>query len=222
MKKIVIIAFVITGFIANAQVRNYNKNNNSNSNNNNNNRLGLVTKSQPKENKQFSEDSFGSKIGIVGGLLFSDEVGDGIESSSSKSGFYAGLSYKSEFSEKLALQVDLVYATMGAEFQDLYTDELDYIQLPITINVKLLKIVTLQAGPQIGYLVTAQIDGEDYIDSLNTIDYGVVGGVGIAFPNTNFGFSAKYYYGLANINNQDSSLGKITNTSYSIGAFYYF
>lgn len=209
MKKILFLALLLTGIISNAQVRNYKGNKSG------------TTKTTKKVAKKDTYSDSESKFGILAGVLISNETGDDIESTAPRTGFYAGLSYKTNFSDALGLELDLVYATMGAEFQDQYSDELNYLQLPATLNIKLGNVLSAQFGPQIGYLLSAKFDGSDYIETLNKIDYGIVAGLGVEFPNTNFGLNGRYYYGLGNINN-DTSIGAINNSSYSIGAFYNF
>lgn len=219
MKKIYLFAILFAVTLANAQVRNYN--NGTKTAKTAKTANSSLTSTVKKESYSSSDSDSGSKFGIVAGVLISDEKGDDIESTASRTGFYAGVSYKTDFSESLGLEMNLVYATMGAQFFDEIDDELNYLQLPITLNAKVFKVATVQFGPQIGYLISATYDGVDYIDELNELDYGLVAGLGVQFPNTNFGLSGKFYYGLANINS-NSDLGEVANTSYSIGAFYNF
>ena len=213
MKKSIFYILFLTACIANSQVRNYNGGSKTN----------LQTTVKPAQTAKVTtstNDDSSSKFGIVGGLLIANEMGDNIEPTAPRTGFYAGLSYESNFSESVGLELNLVYANMGAEFNDEFNDELDYLQMPIMVNFKALNVLKIQVGPQIGYLLSAKFDDVDYIESLNEFDYGVVGGIGVVFPNTSFGINARYYYGLANINNEDIfSVGKVTNTSYSIGVF---
>ena len=165
-----------------------------------------------KENK--------SKLGVIAGFQISDESGDEIESSASRSGYFAGLSFKPNFSDKLGLEMNLVYATMGAEFQSQYKDNLDYLQLPVCLNIKVVEKLSFQIGPQVGYLISANFDDVDYVDTLNPIDYGLTGGLQFHFQN-NLGITGKFYQGLANINS-DTGIGEVNNTSYSFGVFYSF
>lgn len=220
MKNTIIIFLFIFSIAAGAQVRNYKK--------------PAVNAPQAKSQPQKKTTKYNSsnadtdsKFGIVGGLLISNETGDDIEKASSRTGFFAGFSYKTNFSETIGLETNLVYATMGAVFKDEFNedlkDNLDYLQLPIMLNIKASKVVNFKIGPQLGYLMSATIDGNEYIEYLNTLDYGVVAGVGIDFPNTNFGINSKFYYGLADIYNEEYGFDNpVTNTSFSVGIHYYF
>ena len=116
--------------------------------------------------------------------------------------------------------MNLVYATMGAEFQSQYKDNLDYLQLPVCLNIKVVEKLSFQIGPQVGYLISANFDDVDYVDTLNPIDYGLTGGLQFHFQN-NLGITGKFYQGLANINS-DTGIGEVNNTSYSFGVFYSF
>jgi hypothetical protein len=212
MIKIFFSAFLLLTITTNAQVRNYTGNKST----------GVKTTKSVKKKLTYSDSD--SKFGIVAGLLIANETSDELESSAPRLGFYAGVSYNSNLSETLGLEVNLVYATMGAVYSDGYDDykdQLNYLQLPVTLNVKAIKNLNVQVGPQFGYLMSATFDGNDYKEYLKTIDYGLVLGLGVEFPNTNFGIGSKYYFGLANIN-KDSSYGSVKNSSFSIGASYNF
>jgi uncharacterized protein len=163
------------------------------------------------------EKKSNSNFGIVAGFQISDEVGDEIQSSASRTGYFAGLSYKPDFTQTVGLDMNLIYSTMGAEFEGLYKDNLSYIQLPVCLNFNLTQKFSLQVGPQAGYLIGAKFDNEDYIDTLNAFDYGLAGGLQVDFKN-NFGILGKFYYGLANIN-IDTEIPPVTNNAISIGLF---
>ena len=161
-----------------------------------------------------------SKFGIIAGFQISDETGEEIESTATRTGYFAGISFKPNFSQKIGLEMNLVYATMGAEFQSQYNDDLDYLQLPVCLNIKVVEKLSFQIGPQMGYLLSANFNNEDYIDNLNPIDYGLTGGIQYHF-HKNFGITGKFYQGLANIN-VDTDIAEVNNTSYSFGVFYGF
>lgn len=219
MKNTIIIFLFIFSIAASAQVRNYKK--------------PAANTPQAKYQPQKKTTKYNSsnadkdfKFGLIGGVQISNEIGDDIESLSPRTGFYAGISLKTKYSDTVSLEGNLVYSTMGANFTyDFYTvkDELDYLQMQLLYNFKVFNLVNFKIGPQIGSLVSATFDGEDYKDSLNGLDYGAAAGLGLEFPNTNFGINAIYYYGLADIYKDGSGFdNSVTNTSYSIGIHYYF
>jgi hypothetical protein len=50
----------------------------------------------------------------------------------------------------------------------------------------------MDAGPQIGFLLSAKIEDIDIKDSFNTLDYGLSAGLGYKLDN-GINFSARYY-----------------------------
>jgi hypothetical protein len=227
MKKSIIIAFVLMGIIAQAQVRNYPPSGSksktttpsSYSNSSNTSSTAKVKKVKAQRGKSYNDDSE-TKFGFVFGYQFSTEIGDEIIATNPRNGFYYGISLKNSFSDKIGLKTDLLYSNMGAKFGS-STDELNYIQLPVTVDFKFLKIAHFNVGPQIGYLLNAHFNNNDnYFSTLNRWDYGIVGGLNIQIPKTGFVIGGKYYYGLANIVENNSI--KISNTAYSANLNYYF
>jgi hypothetical protein len=112
---------------------------------------------------------------------------------SNKTGFHAGAFGAIKFSDKLAIQGDLLYSQQGAKFSP-GDFELDYINVPVVVKYYLIGGLNLQAGPQFGFVVNDNFeDGE-----LESFDLSGVVGAGYDLP---FGLrlDARYNFGLTDI-----------------------
>lgn len=227
MKKILVFAFLLLNLIANAQVRNYKNGTKSNTQlaNENSKKLATTvkeTKTVKTKTTNYNSDSDSSSgFGIIAGVNFANEeaiVGE-LNNPSARIGLTAGVTYKTQFSDFFGFGANLVYANMGATFDSDLKDELNYIQLPVFVTLGG-SVFKAKIGPQVGYLVSAKFDGEDYADFLATFDFGAYIGVEVRIPNSQIGITSSYYYGLSDINEGQSDL-QIRNTAFSVGLAYY-
>jgi hypothetical protein len=224
MKKLIFILFTLSNIIVNAQVRNY-KNGTKTDIQVANENLKDNSKSNSKKESRTNNDlnsSSRTNFGILGGINFSNEqavVGE-LNNPTSRTGFHVGLAFKTQFSNFVGLGSHVVYSNMGANFNSDLKDELDYVQLPIFITLGG-DVFKAKIGPQIGYLISANFDGLDYIDTLNSFDFGSYVGFEILIPNSKIGITGSYYQGFTNINKDRSDL-EIWNKAYSVGLIFYF
>ena len=193
---------------------------------------------------------YGVKVGLnnysVNGVVSSlDDIGVydseiyGVPSSNSRISFHLGGVAEFALSEKFAMQVELLFSSQGQRTIDeikstepftsdrvvLSTDlvtKLDYIVLPIAFKYKATKAISIEAGPQIGYLVSAKRKGEVngtsgfvsnipierlYDDNikkeLKSIDFGLIFGLGYQLKSGLI-VQARYYLGLSEIVKEDN------------------
>ena len=101
---------------------------------------------------------------------------------------------------------------------------LDYINVPVLFQYMFDNGFRLQAGPQVGFLISAKSKNNDNTtdikDDLKPIDFGVSIGASYVFPPTGFGIDARYNLGLSNINKK--STVNSTNRGLQLGIFYIF
>ena len=159
-------------------------------------------------------------IGIKGGLNLYTLGGDNDEASETKAGFHLGLLGHIHMAEHFALQPEVVFSAQGTKNEN-NDDELDlnYINVPVMFQYMFDNGFRLQAGPQVGFLVTAESEGDDVKDNLNGVDFSV--GLGASYISASgFGLDARYNHGLTNINeNEDNDL---FNRGFQLGVFYQF
>ncbi|MGV9004204.1 porin family protein [Flavobacterium sp.] len=135
------------------------------------------------------------KFGVKGGLNSSNITNT--DGSKALVGFHVGGLAEFKVSEKFAVQPELLYSTQGAgsDGGDL---KLDYINIPIMAKFYVAEKFSIQAGPQIGFLMTAKADGEDVKDFFKTTDFGVNIGVGYNLDE-NMMLDLRYNMGLSQV-----------------------
>jgi hypothetical protein len=140
--------------------------------------------------------------------------------------------------EKFAVQPELLFSMQGAvmeesegDWKSTSTTALNYINLPVMAKYYVIDGLSLEAGPQLGFLLTAKTiykvtyDGEteteetDMKDDCKAIDFAFNLGASYQLPNKPFGFSARYSLGLTNIGNDMGDDSSLKNHSWQLGVF---
>ncbi|AYN05038.1 porin family protein [Flavobacterium sp. 140616W15] len=182
------------------------------------------------------------KFGVKGGINLSTLTGD-IEDTSSKVGFQVGGFAEIKLSDKFSVQPELLYSAQGAkrDFNGFDIDEMEvvsadltyklaYINVPVMAKYYVAEKFSLEAGPQIGFLVSAKgkVSGggdsseEDIKDLYKSIDFGVNFGAGYDFTE-NVSVGVRYNLGLSNIaKNEEGDNAKIKNSVFSLSVGYRF
>jgi hypothetical protein len=166
-------------------------------------------------------------IGIKAGLNVSNINNDNGATYDSKAGLNLGLIGHIHLSKQWALQPELVYSGQGAKFTTAGVESkinLDYINVPLLLQYMFDNGFRIQAGPQVGFLVSAKnktnSNSLDIKSNLKGTDVGLGMGIGYVKPSTGFGVDARYNFGLSNIN--ENSEVKSLNRVFQIGVFYLF
>ncbi|WP_395043781.1 porin family protein [Flavobacterium sp.] len=164
-----------------------------------------------------------TKFGAKAGLNMSNLTGD-VEDNSMKVGFHIGGFVNIGISEKFSVQPELLYNTGGAKFTGGSTN-LSYLSIPVMAQYNITEEFSLEAGPQIGFLMSAndKADGGgsvDIKDSLNSTDFGLNLGLGYdVAENINIGL--RYTIGMSNIL-KDSGDIKIGTSNLGLSLAYTF
>jgi hypothetical protein len=153
-------------------------------------------------------------LGIKGGINVYNVLDDNNTNDDPKTGYHFGLLGHIHLKNPWAIQPEIVYSAQGAKIGDTKYN-LDYINVPVLFQYMFDNGFRLQAGPQLGFLVSA-----DNKNDLNPIDFGVSIGVSYVVPSTGFGIDARYNIGLSNINK--SGTVNSTNRGIQFGLFYIF
>ena len=159
-------------------------------------------------------------IGIKGGLNIYTLSGDNDASNDYKPSFHIGLLGHIHMSKNFALQPELVFSAQGTKYDDDKNYDLNYINVPLLFQYMFDNGFRLQAGPQVGFLVSAEADGTDVKDNLKGTDFGIGIGASYINPASNFGFDVRYNHGLSNINENDNI--DSYNRGFQLGVFYLF
>lgn len=166
-------------------------------------------------------------FGIKGGLNVYNVKDDNESNYDSKSGLHAGLLAHIHLSKQWALQPELLYSGQGAKYTTGGTEsklKLDYINVPILFQYMFDNGFRLEAGPQIGFLVSAKTETNDVSvdvkDQLKGTDLGIGLGVGYIHVPSGFGVDARYNLGMTNISEDDNN--KSMNRGFQLGVFFQF
>lgn len=181
-------------------------------------------------------------------LIAQSEIRFGAKAGVNLTGFHTGKSANTDnvlfnigglaelnLSESFSLQAELLYNRKGglfhvrntgvAQFFSIDT-KLDYIDLPIQAKFEFVKNLSLDIGPQIGFLinskgeiVNSQNDSGEEVEftNTNTVDFALNGGLSFKF-NDNLFLQARYSYGLTEIFENERYKNSVV--SLSLGYFF--
>ena len=147
----------------------------------------------------------GIGVGIKAGANFANQSITDI-STNSKTGFHGGAYVVLAFSEKWAIQPEILYSAQGAELPD-EISEFNYISIPVLLRWKPMSLLSFEAGPQFSMLKDAIVDDEDIKDQIKNSDFGMALGATVHLP-LGFNGGIRYVWGLSNI--WDSDIEDIT------------
>ncbi|WP_299221998.1 porin family protein [uncultured Aquimarina sp.] len=160
------------------------------------------------------------RFGAKAGLNLSNITGDFTDELSTRTSFHIGALVEIPLTDKFALQPEIMYSAQGAkyEFSEVgFTDEstikLDYLNIPVMAKFYPVEGLSIQAGPQLGVLLSAKDKGEDSIggeyeddikDFISSVDLGLNFGVGYQLEAGIF-FEGRYNLGLTDVNDVNTS-----------------
>jgi opacity protein-like surface antigen len=158
---------------------------------------------------------FGAKVALNVATLTGD-----VEDASSLIGFQVGAFAEIKVSEKFAVQPELMYSAQGASF-DYGDSQLGYLNIPVMAKYYVAKSFSLEAGPQIGFLLSAKDDGDDIKDDLSSTDFGFNFGAGYDFTE-NLSAGLRYNLGLTNLIDIEGFDSTAKNGVFSVSLGYKF
>jgi hypothetical protein len=170
-----------------------------------------------------AQTSFGLKGGfnLASVKIAVAEAGISV-STKSKTSFVIGGYLNHPLTESLSIQPELLLQGMGFKFEG-ETLNSNYISLPVVFKYAITKAVNLEAGPQIAFLMSAKVMGEDVKDAFKSTDFQLVFGGGINFTKK-IQANVRYGIGMSNISaSNNSTFGNGTSTkssALSIGLSY--
>ncbi|CAM3620094.1 porin family protein [Flavobacterium gelidilacus] len=162
------------------------------------------------------------KFGVKGGLNFAYLSGDNTGDLEPVTAFNFGVMSEISITDKFSFQPELMYSGQGFSFKnDDNPIALSYINLPLMGKYYVIKGLSLEAGPQIGYLIGADYDGLDLKDNYKKVDFGANFGLGYKLDN-GINFGVRYNLGLSNINDLRGQSDKIKNNVLQVSLGYFF
>lgn len=195
------------------------------------------------------------RFGVKGGVNFSSIGGDKTDGLDGLTGFHIGGLVEIPVTERFSVQPEVLYSAQGAkrEIKESFGDvsftttgktKLDYINIPIIAKYYVIDGLAIEAGPQIGFMVSANAESKldlsgidpsiaeliedgfqsgdiDISDQTKGLDFGLALGASYRL-NMGVFFGARYNFGLSNINDVDGSNVKNQNNVFQISAGYSF
>lgn len=174
-------------------------------------------------NAKAQDVHFGIKAGLNASSLNYKNNSD----MQTKIGFNAGLlAHIHTSSEMWAIQPELYYSAEGAKSKSNSNESLNlgYLNLPVLIQYMFDNGFRVEAGPQVGFLMSAKSKmGSTSTDVKNHMQSAVFSiPVGLGYLTTGgLGFDARYNFGISNINKSDFG-AKVHSNVFQFDVFYQF
>lgn len=167
-----------------------------------------------------------TKFGVKAGLNLATLSGG--SDLAMRPSFYVGGLVEIKVNEKFSVQPEVVYSSQGTKYKgdSDFSTQLDYINIPVMAKFLVAKGFSIEAGPQIGFLVSAKDtykgNSVDIKESLSTTDFSL--GFGAGYDVTeNINIGLRYNVGLTKVNkNSSPGSSDIKNSVFQIGAAYKF
>jgi opacity protein-like surface antigen len=140
-----------------------------------------------------------TRFGVKGGLNLTNFTGG--YDTKSLVGFHVGGFAEIKVMDKFFIQPELLYSAQGAKFDSPFGDydaKLNYLNIPVLAKYYVTKEFSVEAGPQIGFLLSAKADGEDAKDFYKSTDIGFNLGAGYNFTE-NLSVGIRYTVGLSGV-----------------------
>ena len=198
--------------------------------------FGLTNAQDNKTDVKVNKTTFGIKGGMNIANL-SGDVDTDLGKLKSKTGFNFGLFVDLRQSEKISIQMELLYSTQGAQIKINESSggyvvtghdklNLAYLNIPIMLKFYASDKFTIEVGPQIGFLISAkekysiednQGNSESYThdvtEDFQNADFGLNFGIGLDITNK---INANFRYNLGLSNIVYSVYGDDTNVKNSV------
>lgn len=164
-------------------------------------------------------------IGAKAGINLTSLSGD-FDSDKAKTSFHLGGMVEIPLLDALSVQPEILYSSQGAKSKFNSDDvvRLNYITVPIMAKYYVWETLSVEAGPQIGFLLSAERDEEGQEDDIKDItkstDFGLNLGLGYKLEN-GVNFALRYYFG-SDINSDINSSAKVKNSVFQISVGYFF
>jgi len=148
------------------------------------------------------------KFGVKGGLNFANVTNT--TDTSMRTAFHLGGFANIGVSDKFSVQPELIYSAQGVKSSS-STLALDYLNIPVMAQFKVADQVSLEVGPQIGFLMSAKADSVDYKEYMKSTDFGLNFG-GAYNIDENMSVGLRYNMGLSDTA-KERSAGDATKNS---------
>ncbi|MBV7267923.1 porin family protein [Winogradskyella luteola] len=163
------------------------------------------------------------EFGAKAGLNFASIYGDNTSDIGFVTAYNFGLMSEISISEKFSFQPELLYSGIGYSIDDESDDDtvaLNYLTVPLLGKYYLTERFSVEAGPQVGFLLSAKQESTDVKDAFKTLDFGTSLGLGYKL-DSGLNFSARYTLGLSDISESEDFSNNTGVLQLSIGYFFF-
>lgn len=160
-----------------------------------------------------------SNAGLKFGYNLAAVSFDGETETGQRHGFHAGFYGESFLAEVIALQVELLYSQQGYELRDnggIFTQKLDYINMPLSLKIYPNDNFYLEAGPQAGLAINHKEEFDSNFSLFNTsqefdpqrFDWGVNFGAGFK-TDSGVSLGVRYHLGMGDIYDEGNPQNRV-------------
>jgi len=159
--------------------------------------------------------------GIKGGLnLANQKYSSDLFSlnTTARPGFHGGVYVVAMINENFGIQPEALFSMQGANWDFQGEDgkfKYNYVNVPVLFRYSFTEIISIHAGPQFGFLLSAELESEDgsaqdWKDSSKGMDFSGATGVEFDLPN-GLGFGARYMHGFSNVAEDGAVFDEVKN-----------
>ncbi|WP_343487001.1 porin family protein [Allomuricauda sp. d1] len=177
--------------------------------------------------------AFGQTMGSAQDVQFGAKAGLNFatlqpELTDSRTAFHLGAMAEISLTDVFSVQPELLYSGHGAKDQnDSDNNEIfkvDYLALPILAKYYVVDGLSVEAGPQLGFLLSSKQEDNGETDDLKDItkstDFGFALGVGYKL-DSGLNFGVRYYLG-SDVNDIDTDSEEFKNRVLQLSIGYFF
>lgn len=172
-----------------------------------------------------------TRFGVKGGLNISTVVGGDVDDTKALVGFHVGGFAEIHVVQRFFIQPELLYSAQGTKVDGPFGSDADiklnYLNIPVLAKYYIVdNKFSVEAGPQLGILLSAKADGDDIKDFTRSTDIGFNLGAGYNFTD-NLSVGLRYTIGLSpltdkDIDNSDDYYDSAKNSNLQISLAYKF
>ncbi len=156
-----------------------------------------------------------AKLGIKAGLNYAYIHGSDVQNVEPTFTYHAGALLRIEFTEFVALQPEFLFSVKGTD-DDNYSVDLNYIDVPVLLKIKLGDLFSVHAGPQLSYLLSTNEEGTitNFEEQIKDFDLGLAGGLELEMES-GLSVGARYSFSVESIGEDYKSTVVDPNTNLS-------
>lgn len=171
-----------------------------------------------------------TRFGVKGGLNISTVVGGDVEDTKALVGFHVGGFAEIHVVQRFFIQPELLFSAQGTKVDGSLNDtdiKLNYLNIPVVAKYYIIdKKFNVEAGPQLGVLLSAKVNGNNIKDFTRSVDLGFNLGAGYSFTD-NLSVGLRYTIGLSplsdkDIDNSDDYYDSAKNSNLALSLAYKF